>query len=49
MTVHDAKKYIPHLGRDFKIAKDEVHFHTMTKEEYEALIARIEALEAAQA
>lgn len=43
--MHDAKKYIPHLGKDFKVAADEVQFHTMTKEEYDALIARIEALE----
>lgn len=40
-----AKNYIPGLGKQFKIAVDEVEFVALTKEEYDALIARIEALE----
>lgn len=43
--MREAKNYIPGLGRQFKIARDEVDFVTLSKEEYDALMARIEALE----
>lgn len=43
----DAKKYIPHLGKDVYIKEDEVDESIRIKRsDFEALIDRVDALEA---
>lgn len=44
---YDAKKYFPGLGSSVFIKEDEVAFHVISKEDYDALLKRIEDLEKA--